>query len=738
MKRTPLILKVAVPSPLYRDFDYLPPPDADLNALQPGMRLAVPFGRQELTGVLLDTADGSELPRAKLKAARRLLDDTPVVPPEMLALARWAADYYRHPIGEVVQTLLPVALRQGKAAARAATPLWRLNAVGRDADPGELVRAPRQRALHALLLRHPAGLEPSAIADELPAPAAALRALAKRGWVEDAVRVEGPAHVEIPLPAIAGRTDLNPAQQAAVGEITSALGGYKAFLLDGVTGSGKTEVYLAAIAATVASGRQALVLIPEINLTPQTLARFRARFGQVAAFHSGLSDGERLATWLAARDGSAPVIVGTRSAAWLPLKSPGLFVVDEEHDASYKQQEGFRYSARDLTVVRAQRARVPVILGSATPSLESLHNAALGRYIHLQLPERAGVARHPVMKLLDIRSRRLVEGLSDLLLDAVKRHLASGGQVLLFLNRRGYAPTLMCHDCGAPEQCKRCDARMTLHGHHRLVCHHCGAERPVPKQCPHCGSQSFGAFGQGTERIETALAELFPDAGVARIDRDSTRRKGSMERLLDEVQRGERRLLVGTQMLAKGHDFPNVTLVGVLDADQGLFSSDFRASERMAQLIIQVAGRAGRAEKAGEVLIQTHQPDHPLLNHLVREGYGSFAAAALQERRSSDLPPYAALALLRAESPGLAPPTAFLEAARDVLARRRIPGVSLLGPAPAPMERRAGRYRAHLLLQAGQRAPLQKLLAVALPELDELKQARKVRWSVDVDPVNLD
>ena len=738
MRRTPLILKVAVPSPLYRDFDYLPPADADLGKLLPGVRLKVPFGRQELTGVLLDTAGESAVPRAKLKAARRLLDDIPVIAADMLALARWAADYYRHPIGEVVQALLPVALRQGKAAAQAMTPLWRLNAVGREADPDELKRAPRQRSLHALLLRHPAGLEPAAIAEELPEPAAALRALLKRGWLEDAVQVDGPAHVEIPLPAITAKTELNAAQKTAAAEVVGALGGYQAFLLDGVTGSGKTEVYLEAIAAAVANGRQALVLLPEINLTPQTLARFRVRFGSVAAFHSGLSDGERLATWLAARDGSAPVIVGTRSAAWLPLKAPGLFIVDEEHDASFKQHEGFRYSARDLAVVRAQRAKVPVVLGSATPSLESLHNAAQARYTHLRLPERAGTARHPSMKLLDIRSRPLVEGLSDLLLDAVKRHLTAGGQVLLFLNRRGYAPTLMCHDCGTPEACKRCDARMTLHGDRRLVCHHCGAERPVPRQCSHCGSQSFGAVGQGTERIEQALTELFPDAGVARVDRDSTRRKGSMEKLLGEVESGTRRLLVGTQMLAKGHDFPNVTLVGVLDADQGLFSSDFRASERMAQLIIQVAGRAGRADKPGEVLIQTHQPDHPLLNHLVQEGYGSFAAAALAERRLSGLPPYAALALLRAEAPAQAAPTAFLEAARDALARRRVTGVSLLGPAPAPMERRAGRYRAHLLLQASQRAPLQKILAATLPELDELKQARKVRWSIDIDPVSLD
>ena len=737
MKRASLFLQVAVPSPLHRDFDYLPPPDTDVSALQPGVRLRLPFGRREVVGVLLGTSDRSDIPTTKLKAARRLLDDRPLIPADMLALARWAADYYRHPIGEVVQALLPVVLRQGKPAKLPATPLWRVNAAGRAADPKSLARAKRQQALLALLLRHPAGLTPAAMAEELPDPAAALRALLKRGWLED-VSAERDAAESTPMPVMAGTNQLNPAQKQAAAEIAGALGAYRAFLLDGVTGSGKTEVYLEAIAAALRQGLQSLVLLPEINLTPQTLARFRARFGQVAAFHSGLSEGERLATWLSSRDGTAKVIVGTRSAAWLPLQSPGLFVVDEEHDASFKQHEGFRYSARDLAVVRAQRASIPVILGSATPSLESLHNAAQGRYTRLELPERAGIARHPSMRLLDIRARPLVEGMSDLLLDAVKRHLAADGQVLLFLNRRGYAPIFMCHDCGTPEACKRCDARMTLHGTKRLVCHHCGAERPVPAKCGHCGSTAFGAIGQGTERVEQALMELFPDAGVARVDRDSTRRKGSMEKLLEEMQSGARRILVGTQMLAKGHDFPKVTLVGVLDADQGLFSADFRASERMAQLIIQVAGRAGRADRPGEVLIQTHQPDHPLLQHLVREGYGSFAQAALAERRLAGLPPYAAQALLRAESPASGPPAAFLEAARDRLAAQRASAVALLGPAPAPMERRAGRYRANLLLQASQRAPLQKLLAVTLPELSELKQARKVRWSIDVDPVSLD
>ena len=728
-------LRVAVPSPLYAEFDYLPPPDTDAAALRPGVRVRVPFGRRELVGVLLETAAESDVPDAKLKRARRLLDAEPAIPADMLALARWAADYYRHPIGEVLQSLLPTPLREGRPASLPEERRWRLSPTGRHADAALLSRAPRQRLLHALLIRHPEGLGAADLAQHLEDAAAPLRALRTRGWIEAA-----PAATAAPATVSTrpGPLALNSAQSAAAARIVSALGGYQAFLLDGVTGSGKTEVYLEVIRAAVDRGRQALVLLPEINLTPQTLARFNARFGRVAAYHSGLTDRERFETWLAARDGQVPVVVGTRSAAWLPLRHLGILVVDEEHDASFKQQEGFRYSARDLAVVRAQRSGVPVVLGSATPSLESLYNAAQQRYQRLHLPERAGGARHPSMRLLDIRSRPLTEGLSDLLLDAVRRHLDAGGQVLLFLNRRGYAPTFMCHDCGHMEQCRRCDARLTLHANGLLICHHCGAERPAPQRCGQCGSAALGLMGQGTERVEQVLEQLFPDAGVARIDRDSTRRKGELDRLLDVVRSGGRRLLIGTQMLAKGHDFPGVTLVGVLDADQGLFSADFRASERMAQLIVQVAGRAGRADRSGEVLIQTHQPNHPLLLHLVHEGYGSFAAAALVERRAASLPPYAALALLRAEAPAAAAPDAFLSAARQLLASHEGSGVSLLGPAPPPMERRAGRYRAHLLLQAAQRAPLQQLLARCLPQLGDLKQARRVRWSVDVDPISLD
>ncbi len=726
-------LRVAVPSPLYQQFDYLPPLHSQPGALRPGIRVRVPFGNRHVIGVLTEIAEHPDVPASRLKRAQQVLDAEPVIPADMLALARWAADYYHHPIGEVIQALLPVSLRQGKAARQPNDGISRLTDKGRQADAMALKRAAAQLALWKLLSRHADGLDAAALKGQTRGWKALVKSLVKRGWVEHVARPAPVTTIQHPVPPF----ELNPDQQQAVHNISASLGGFQSFLLDGITGSGKTEVYLRVITEVLRSGKQALILVPEIGLTPQLLERFRSRLGSVAAFHSGLSDAERHDTWLAAREGRVPVVIGTRSAVFIPLKNPGVLVVDEEHDASFKQQDGFRYSARDIAVVRARRQSIPIVLGSATPSLESLYNVQLQRYLHLALPERAGDARHPRMRLLDIRSRPMDAGLSDLLLDAVRSHLKAGGQVLLFLNRRGYAPTVMCHSCGDTLQCPRCDARLTLHANQHLQCHHCGAQRALPEHCPQCGGSDFGHFGQGTERIEAALRRLFPDAGIARMDRDSTRRKGSVDVLLDKVRSGESQILVGTQMLAKGHDFPNVTLVGILDADQGLFGADFRASERMAQLIVQVAGRAGRSQRPGEVLIQTHHPEHPLLSHLIHEGYASFAAAALAERRMAGLPPYTAMALLRAEATAMSPPQAFLEAAKSVLAPHLAGQAQILGPVPAPMERRAGRYRAQLLLLASRRIQLQKALAACIPEMGALKQARRVRWSLDVDPAEM-
>jgi primosomal protein N' (replication factor Y) (superfamily II helicase) len=526
-------------------------------------------------------------------------------------------------------------------------------------------------------------------------------------------------------------------EQAAALEVLRSGDGFSVALLEGITGSGKTELYLRRAAEVLDAGGQVLVLVPEIGLTPQLSERFARRFGAaVTHYHSAMADGQRAQAWLRARAGTASILVGTRSALFVPLPRLGLIIVDEEHDGSFKQHEGLRYSARDLAIVRAQRARIAVILGSATPSLETLHNARSGRYRHARLTRRAHSVAPPAIRLLDIRTRPLDHGMSAPLIEAVGRHLESGGQALLFLNRRGYAPVLLCHECGWQAPCKQCDARMTLHrARGRLVCHHCGAEQAVPALCGACKSKALMPVGEGTERIEGGLRELFPGKRVERFDSDRFRKRGELERLLEDIRSGAIHILVGTQMLAKGHDFAGLSLVGILDVDQALYGSDFRALEHMGQLVTQVAGRAGRVGQQAEVILQTHQPRHPELLRLLEGGYGALADTLLRHRKTLSLPPYSHLALLRAEGPSLAQALELLTQARDALAAD--PRVSVLGPVPAPMERLAGRYRGQLLLQSSSRTALARVLGGAVPKFGELPAARKVRLSVDVDPIDL-
>ncbi len=734
------ILRIAVPSPLYKTFDYLPPPDCDSATLLPGLRIRVPFGRRQTVGVLVAVGADSELAPAALRPALAALDREPILPADVLALIQWAQCYYHHPPGEVFATALPVLLRQGESAViPRPPPIWRITTAGQTAmaESVALRRAPVQRLVLDHLAQCPAGFDAETLRPVVRDSAATLRALCARGWVES-IAADSPTTTDAAADVPATPPTPSAAQADAVAAIRAELDRFQVFLLEGVTGSGKTEVYLRLIEAVLARGRQALVLAPEIGLTPQLLARFRERLPEpLAVLHSGLSDRERLNAWLLAREGTAKVVVGTRSAVFVPLRAPGILIVDEEHDPSYKQQDGFRYHARDLAVIRGHQLGIPVVLGSATPALESVQNARGGRYRRLSLPERVGGGTEPPILILDVRRQPMTEGLSQPLLERMRAHLDRNEQVLLFLNRRGFAPILLCHECGWLSQCRHCDARMTLHlRQRRLTCHHCGDNRPVDTVCPVCGSVDLRAVGHGTERLETALRPVFPEIGIARIDRDSTRRRGRLETLLADIHNGDRRILIGTQMLAKGHHFPDVTLVGIVDADQGLYGVDFRSSERMAQLILQVAGRAGRAEKPGIVVIQTHHPDHPLLRVLVSEGYPAFAAAALAEREAALLPPFAHQALLRAEAVDPERATAFLDAAR-ALAEPIADGLELLGPAPAPMERRAGRYRAHLLLQAARRQDLRRCLDLWIVQLWARPADRQVRWSLDVDPVEL-
>lgn len=728
------ILQVAVNAPLSRLFDYLPPrPDGAVP--QPGCRVMVPFGRRKVAAMVLGTSDRSALPAAKLRRAIQVLDDAPLFSESDLWLIRFASDYYHHPIGEVVAAALPSLLRQGRSL-HSSVQHVAITAAGAAADLAVLARkAPRQAAL-LTLLRQAATWSYSDLDQAMPGWKRLKRGLEEKDWIEAVTtRVESST----------GETDgnaqkgpaLNTDQAAALAAIRSAAG-FNVSLLDGVTGSGKTEVYLCLIDDTIRRQRQVLVLVPEIGLTPQFVSRLEQRLAvKPVLLHSSLGDHVRLDAWRAARDGSALLILGTRSAVFAPMKNPGLIVVDEEHDGSFKQQEGLRYSARDLAVARGKQLDIPVVLGSATPSFETLQRCNDGNYRRLVLPSRAGKAAPPLMRLVDLQQHAATEGLSQPVLAAMARNLEEGGQVLVFLNRRGFAPTLICQSCGAIAECRRCDARMTVHAaKDRLMCHHCGAMRPLDRQCSEC-SGTLKPLGQGTQRLETALQAHFAGQNITRIDSDSTRLKGSMDKALAMATAGQSQILIGTQMLSKGHHFPDLTLVVVVDADQGLFSTDFRGSERLAQSLVQVAGRAGRERRQGEVMIQTAFAKHPFWHELLQGGYELVAQSALKEREMAAWPPFSRLALLRAAAPGRHEPHRFLDIARRHAEARNPDGVRILGPVKAPMERKAGRYRAQLLFQSRHRQTLHQLLHELRFRLEADPSARRVRWSIDVDPAEL-
>ena len=711
-------VQVAVPVPIQGCFDYLCPDELMTAA---GVRVRVRFGARQLVGVVMGPAP-AQAKAVKLRAHGEILDEAPILDPEILALARWAAGYYQQPIGQVIAACLPADLRKGGDADRGHRNAWlRITDAGRAALPGLPTRATAQRELLQALAR--------AALPRAELKSSAVRRSLEQGWVE-LIPPPQPqqAELEAPLP-------LSAAQQKVAQRLVAETR-FGVHLLEGITGSGKTELYCACISEQLQAGRQILVLAPEIGLTPQLVNRLQRRYGAVVGqYHSGMGDAERARQWQAARSGKTRVLVGTRSASWLPLPDLGLIVIDEEHDASFKQQDGLRYHARDLAIVRAKAADIPVILGSATPALESLQNASSGRFRHLRLMERANQRPSPAISSVDLRRYKAPEGLSQPLLQRIDQHLTDGGQALLFINRRGFAPALLCQGCGWISPCPNCDSRMTLHrGRQQMICHHCARTQPVPEACPECQLKPLVPLGQGTERIEQALRQHFPSRRIERLDSDRMQKRGELAHLLEETRSGAIDILVGTQILAKGHDFSGLTLVGIINVDQSLFGTDFRALERMGQLVTQVAGRAGRSDRAGEVLLQTHQPDHPQLRLLIEQGYAALAAELLEQRQLHELPPYSHLALLRAESAQSGAGLQFLQDARTALG----PGAALaMGPIPAPMERLNGRSRAQLLLRHQHRPALQKLLADWIPQLQQLPSARRVRWSIDVDPIDL-
>lgn len=721
IQNTPIV-QVALPTPLRRTFDYWAPEGTQP---QPGMRIKVPFGRRELVGVVWGVSHRTDVDTSKMKAAIALLDEAPLLDDHTLKLAQFAAQYYHHPLGDVIANMLPTLIRQGGETSIKTTLGYALTQAGRDCDAVALKGAPKQsQALLFMQQQNQAvGMDTLKQAD---ITTTTLQALIKKDWVcKQAIATEA-TESELPL-------NLTGEQATVMDAIHSAQAQFCVFLLQGVTGSGKTEIYLQTIAEVLERGKQVLVLVPEISLTPQTVARFKARFDvDIEVMHSNLTDRTRTNAWLKAKNDEARIIIGTRSAVFTPMPSLGLIVIDEEHDMSFKSQEGFRYHARDLAIWRAKVMNIPIILGSATPALESLYNAQQQKYRLLQLHQRATAAAPLKYHLIDLNDQAPQSGLSPVLIKHIQAKLDKNEQVMVFLNRRGFAPAWFCEFCGWIAQCNRCDARLTYHQNGRLICHHCDYQMRELKRCKECGSESHVLLGEGTQRIEQALTALFPKARIARIDRDSTSRKHALEQTLDKINQREYDILLGTQMLAKGHHFPYVTLVAILDADSGLLSNDFRALERLAQLLTQVSGRAGRAHLPGEVLIQTHHPDHPLLQSLVNEGYASFAEAALQERAAAHLPPFGHLSLLRAESTKALAPQQFLEHIKNQLGPRT--NIACLGPIPAFMEKRQGKYRWQLLIRSDDRKVLHGCLNTLVNYLEQDNKPKDVRWSLDVDP----
>ena len=730
------ILRVAVNVPVRKLFDYLPPPGVNTGTLLPGMRLKVPFGKTgEKVGMLVAVAGKSEIQTHRLKRVIAVLDEKPVINQELFGVIQWSVNYYHHPAGEIMLGCLPKLLARGVPATVKEPIYWRLSHTSPNTSPMKFSNAPQQEAIYRLIESNPEGISQLAIQKTFSNWRTPLATLKKKGLVESFIKSR--------LNATAGSDSgklirLNNQQQNAVNIITEDVNTYQAFLLNGITGSGKTEVYIHSILEILKQEKQALVLVPEIGLTPQFTERFKQQLNvQTSVLHSSLADRERSNAWLDSREGHARIIIGTRSAIWTPFKRLGIIIVDEEHDISYKQQDGFRYSARDLALIRAQQENIPVVLGSATPSLESVFNVNNNRYREVKLIQRTSNAVLPTINILDIRGSRMDGAISVQLLGKIREHLDNNKQALLFLNRRGYAPVIMCHDCGWICKCHRCNIQMTFHKHiDRLCCHHCQhSEKPV-HTCGACNSDKVIEIGHGTQRLSETLERNFPDAKVLRIDRDSTRRKGSIQTMFDDIKKGMADIIIGTQMLAKGHHFPDLTLVGIIDADRGLYSADFRASERLAQIIMQVSGRAGRTVTPGEVVLQTHFPNHPLINSLISNDYSRIVQIILHEREQALLPPFSYQVLLRAEANQQKQAGQFLTDAN-----RHLPvtnsNIEVFGPYPAPIAKRAGRYRMQLILQAKKRDHFRKLLPDWIRTLEKLPNANKVRWSVDVDPQDI-
>lgn len=721
------VAQVCIPHTHYDHYDYL----IGQQVVEIGARVTVPFRNKTLLGVVIGKTE-KHTPGITLKTIIDVIDTKPLLQESLLALCQWVSRYYQASLAEIIPFALPKNYRLGKPATLVYQDYYQLTVAAIEAHQQVVRRAAKQHALIDYLASFDQALSKRQLLKQ-GFSTAQLQALLNLKLIDHSQQADIPFDInpkpQAPLP-------LNEQQEEAVKCILARSQGYHCFLLQGVTGSGKTEVYLQVITEVLARQQQVLILVPEIGLTPQLLARFHARFAEtMVIIHSALNEGERQQAWQLAYNNQAKLVIGTRAAIFTPMPALGLIVVDEEHDASLKQMEGVRYSARDTALVRASAANIPIILGSATPSLESLRNSQQGKYQLLRLDHKALTSKALHFQVTDLRNIPLRQGLADSTLATIAQHLQANNQVLVFINRRGYAPVVLCHQCGWMADCRACDSHMTLHRpHNRLICHHCGLGSAMPAQCAQCASRELIAVGAGTQRIYDYLASYFPNTNLLRIDRDEVRKKQALDQRLEQILRGEAQLIVGTQMLAKGHHFPRLSLVVILDVDAAFYNQDFRALERLGQLLTQVAGRAGRAEHAGEVIIQTHLPQHPLLNLLVQQGYEPFANALLKTREQAALPPYHYLAVIHAQDKKSATLLSFLHQVKDYLHQQPI---EVLGPAPAPLARKANQHRMQLLLKSSSRKLLQSTLTTLKEWLTMNKQTANVRWHVDVDPMDL-
>jgi primosomal protein N' (replication factor Y) len=743
LAKSELYLQVAVPVPMRQLFTYKLPANLQSPSIHCGERVVVPFAGRNLVAVVLTVSEHCEFDHNKVKDVISRQQDKYIFADTELKFLQQCANYYHHPIGDVISQALPVLLRQVESVDIKKIEVWQACANSQDQCNNEVAlpyiltklekRSPKQAQLYKIIHQHQ-GITWAELR-ALDYTKTQLNALVDKQLIVAKELIPQAFTWQEKLLNQDDKHSLSVEQALVVSSVTQKISEYSCHLLEGITGSGKTEVYLQIMESVLAQSKQVLVLVPEIGLTPQTLSRFEKRFNlPIYLHHSALNNSERLQTWLAAKQGSAAIIIGTRSAIFSPLMNAGLIIVDEEHDGSLKQQDGFRYHGRDIAILRARQLNIPIVLGSATPSLETLHNALSGKYHHHQLLKRPGKSVEAKIELIDMAVQQVEQGLSATLVHEIAQTLARDEQVLIFLNRRGFAPAVSCQECHDIISCGRCNKPYTLHqGQGLLICHHCGSQKRVPRQCGQCGSVRLLPLGQGTEQLEQRLAEMFSEYSAVRIDRDSTRRKGELAKLLQQVSDKKHQLLIGTQMLAKGHHFPDVTLVAVLDVDGALFSYDFRASEQMAQLLTQVGGRAGRASKPGKVLVQTNYPQHPLLQDLVNNGYHHFAVEALAERKLALLPPHSYQVLFRAEANYPSYPEKFLR----VLTEQALNGCVFAGPIPAAMEKKAGKYRFHLIMQAKQRSDLHCGIKQLLNNIKDNPWHNKVRWSIDVDPQDL-